>query len=211
VTHSLQGTGKFFVIAAPSGAGKTSLVNALIKKLPEIKISISYTTRPPRQNEIHGEHYHFIDDVKFTQMTNDEIFLEHAQVFGYQYGTSREWVMRQLEKGIDVVLEIDWQGARQIRQLFSSAVSIYILPPSLSVLKQRLMERKQDSLDVIQKRMQAAQLEMSHFHEFDYVVVNEDFNQALDELSAIVRAERLHTVVAAEKLASILANLLGKQ
>lgn len=202
---------KFFVIAAPSGAGKTSLVNALIQKIPDIKISISYTTRPARQNEVQGENYHFIDEEKFAQMVQDEIFLEHAQVFGFNYGTSREWVTRQLQKGVDVILEIDWQGARQIQQLFPSTVSIYILPPSMEVLAERLIARKQDSEAIIDRRMQAAREEMSHFHEFDYVVVNEDFDQALEDLVSIVKAERLKTVVATEKLAFVLANLFKNQ
>ncbi len=211
MSNSLTGTGKFFIIAAPSGAGKTSLVTALIKKIPGIKISISYTTRPPRQNEINGENYHFITEEKFEEMVRDEIFLEHATVFGFNYGTSREWVMRQLQKGVDVILEIDWQGARQILQLFPSTVSIYILPPSLEVLQARLMTRKQDSDAIIANRMQLARQEMSHFHEFNYVIVNQDFDTALDEMVSIVKAERLHTVVAAEKLAPILANLLENQ
>lgn len=196
------------MIAAPSGAGKTSLVSALIKKIPGIKISISYTTRPARGNEVNGESYHFISQETFDGMVREKVFLEHATVFGFNYGTSREWVMRQLEKGVDVILEIDWQGARQIFQLFPSAVGIYILPPSIDVLKERLKARQQDSEAVMDHRMQLARQEMSHYHEFDYLVVNENFEEALDALVCIVKALRLQTVVAAEKLAPILANLL---
>jgi guanylate kinase len=200
--------GKLYVVAAPSGCGKTSLVNALVDSFDALKISISYTTRAPRPNEVDDKHYHFVDQATFQSMVDDKAFLEHAEVFGYQYGTSHPWVMKQLKKGIDIVLEIDWQGARQIRQLFPTAVSIFIVPPSRDILFERLKGRGQDAPEVIAGRMAEAESEMQHLHELDYLVVNDDFDQALEDLHHIIRAERLQCDRQRIVLAPLLADLL---
>lgn len=200
--------GTLYVIAAPSGGGKTSLVNALIDSEESVKISVSHTTRPMRPGEKDGEHYHFIDDDTFKRMIQEQEFIEYAEVFGHCYGTSRKWLMSQLDQGIDVILEIDWQGARQVGQLFHHVKSIFILPPSLETLRQRLESRKQDSPEVIDARMQQAIAEMSHHNEFAYLVVNEDFDLALADLRAILHAERLKRRYQERKLAKLLANLL---
>lgn len=184
-------TGTLYIVAAPSGGGKSSLVNALIKRLPFVYLSISHTTRKMRPGEVEGEHYHFIEKDDFETMVEAAELLEHAQVFGNYYGTSQKYVEAELEKGHDVILEIDWQGAEQIRRLMPDCVGIYILPPSKEALLERLEKRSQDSFEVIERRMAEAVNEMSHHHEFDYVVVNDDFYKALDELCAIFLAERL--------------------
>src|SRR3989338_7758250 len=171
--HTLSGN--LLVIAAPSGAGKTSLVKALSEAVPQLCISVSHTTRAMRPGEVNGQDYFFVDHPAFDAMVADHVFLEHATVFGQQYGTSREWVKNQLSQGIDVVLEIDWQGARQIKRLFPSAVLVFIFPPSMDTLMDRLRNRKQDDSDTIARRMQAAKDEMLHFREFDYIVVNDQF------------------------------------
>jgi guanylate kinase len=183
--------GTLYVIAAPSGGGKTSLVNALVRSLPNLVISVSYTTRPKRPNEENGIHYWFIAEAEFQRMINEGVLLEHALVFGYHYGTSRSWVEHQLEQGIDVILEIDWQGARQIRQQFAQIETIFILPPSLEQLKDRLENRNQDHAEVISRRLEAATEEMSHCDEFDYLIINDDFDAALRDLQAIIRSRRL--------------------
>lgn len=187
----VQSTGTLFVVAAPSGAGKTSLVNALVKTLDNIKLSISYTTRLKRPGEKEGVHYYFIDQAEFDARVKAGDFLEHAVVFGSSYGTSRKWVEDQLNAGIDVILEIDWQGAQQIRQCRLDCIEVFILPPSLAVLRRRLEERGQDDLKVIQSRMSAASNEISHCQEFDYILVNDDFNQTLQQFREIVLAKRL--------------------
>ena len=179
-----------FIIVAPSGAGKTSLVRALVSRLPSLQISISHTTRAPRPAEIHGIDYFFLDKQSFQNHIDQALFLEYATVHGNFYGTSKEWVRSRLNEGIDIVLEIDWQGARQIRTLFPDAVSIFILPPSLPVLEQRLRTRAQDNEAVIQLRLQAAKEELRHYSECKYLVVNEDFLEAVSKLEAIVNAER---------------------
>ena len=199
------------MITAPSGGGKTSLVNELISCFDNLKISISYTTRSARLGEIDGESYHFVNDKTFQTMVADKDFLEHAEVYGCHYGTSHHWVLKQLKKGVDVILEIDWQGARQIRQLFSSTVSIFILPPSSQVLQERLTHRKQDSAEVIAARMEEAVGEMAHCHEFDYLVVNDKFEVALEDMVHIVRAECLRCDRQRIAYADLLADLLGKQ
>lgn len=203
--------GRLYVVAAPSGAGKTSLVNELIKRFDTLKISISYTTRPPRPGEVNDENYHFVDKKTFLEMIDNKDFLEHAEVYGYHYGTSHHWVLKQLKKGVDVILEIDWQGARQIRQLFPGTVSIFILPPSREVLLERLKNRKQDSDEVIADRMEDAVSEMSHCHEFDYLIINDDFEIALADLSHIVWAERLRCERQCLAEADLLADLLQNQ
>jgi len=183
--------GTLYIIAAPSGAGKSSLVNALIKRLSFVYLSISHTTRAMRPGEIEGEHYHFTSVEDFHDMIGKGDLLEHAQVFGNFYGTSQSYVESELAKGHDVILEIDWQGAQQVRHLMPGCRSIYILPPSKEALHDRLEKRSQDSEEVINRRMSEAINEMSHHNEFDYLIVNDDFYKALDELSAIFIAERL--------------------
>ncbi|MDP1573724.1 MAG: guanylate kinase [Coxiellaceae bacterium] len=199
------------VIAAPSGAGKTSLVKALSQSIDSLCISVSHTTRAMRPGEVDGQDYFFIEHPTFDAMIADNTFLEYATVFGQHYGTSRSWVERQLANEIDVVLEIDWQGARQIKQLFPSAILVFILPPSMEALMDRLRNRKQDDAATIICRMQAAQDEMQHFGEFDYLVVNDQFDLALLDLQHIVRSGRLKTAVQKQKKAALLDNLLNKQ
>ena len=183
--------GQLYVVSAPSGAGKTSLVAALLQQDDHIRVSVSHTTRQPRPKEVSGVHYHFIDKDAFTQRIADGDFLEHAQVFDHFYGTSQEAVEAQLQSGQDVILEIDWQGAQQVRQLRPDTVSIFILPPSVEELRRRLTGRGQDSEAIIDRRMQDAVNEMRHYDEFDYVVINDQFDQALIELTSIFSAQRL--------------------
>ncbi|MDX3775022.1 guanylate kinase [Chromatiaceae bacterium AAb-1] len=183
-------SGNLFIISAPSGAGKSSLINALLKKHQDMQVSISHTTRAPRPGEHHGEHYHFTDAGTFKALTEQNDFLEWAEVFGNYYGTSRQMLRDTLARGIDVFLDIDWQGARQIKEQQGAAISIFILPPSLAELENRLHRRGQDSQDVIQKRMTKAQSEMSHVAEYDYLIINENFEQALQELEHIVLSQR---------------------
>lgn len=201
--------GNLFTISAPSGAGKTSLVNALLPLLNDVKVSVSHTTRAKRSGEIDGVNYHFIDMSEFLRMLEQGDFLESAEVFGNRYGTSQRWVKETLAKGIDVILEIDWQGAEQVRRLLPETVSIFILPPSRSALEQRLTGRGQDSTEVIQKRMSAAIDEMSHYPEADYVIVNDDFQTALAELRAIFVAERLRLDQQQLRHADLLRDLLS--
>lgn len=184
-------TGNLIIITAPSGAGKTSLVKGLLANDGQTRLSVSYTTRKPRPGEANGVDYHFVDQAKFLQMLGDAEFMESAEVHGAHYGTSQSLVDRALQAGNDVVLEIDWQGAEQIRRLYPEAVSIFILPPSMEALEQRLHGRGQDSADVIARRLAAAREEMSHVGEFDYVIMNDDFQVALEDLCAIVRSRRL--------------------
>lgn len=200
--------GTLFVISAPSGAGKTSLVRALVAGLDNIQVSVSYTTRAPRPGERDGIDYHFVDAARFRAMLDQGLFLEHAHVFGRDYGTSRPWVLEKLKQGVDVILEIDWQGARQVRNAWPDCVGVFILPPSRGTLEQRLRSRAQDSAEVIARRMSAARQEMEHYAEYDYLVVNDDFAAALGELSCIVRARRLRGQVQARRLEGLLNNLL---
>jgi len=183
--------GCLFVIAAPSGGGKTSLVNALLAREPGIRLSVSYTTRAPRPGEHEGVHYHFVDVARFKALQDAGEFLEHAHVHGHWYATSATWLAAQVAAGQDVLLEIDWQGAMQVRRLMPDSVHIFILPPSLGVLKERLERRGQDAPEVIARRLAGAVDEMRHWHEFDYVIINQDFATAIDDLAAIVRAARL--------------------
>lgn len=184
-------SGTLTIIAAPSGAGKTSLIKALRERQPELALSISHTTRPIRPGEESGRHYHFVDQATFIEMISQGAFLEHAEVFGNFYGTSESVVREQLEQGSDLILEIDWQGAQQVRKHFPEAVSIFILPPDAETLRRRLSDRGQDDEAVIQKRMDQAVSEMSHYNEFDYLVINDQFNQAVVELEAIVVSQHL--------------------
>lgn len=201
-------TGTLYIISAPSGAGKTSLVNALLPRIPNLKLSISHTTRPARAGEVDGTHYFFVDDAKFEQMVAAQSFMEYATVFGYHYGTSKAWVAQTLAQGSDVILEIDWQGARQCKIAHPDSVLIFIFPPSKTVLQARLEARRLDSPDVIQRRLKEAGQEMSHSHEYDYILINDDFSTALGELEAIFIANRLKTHAQFAKNGSILEEIL---
>lgn len=183
--------GTLYIVAAPSGAGKSSIVNAVLKRLPDVALSISYTSRAPRPGERHAQHYHFVGKDEFERMIAAGDFFEHALVHGDYKGTARQSVLPQLERGLDVLLEIDWQGARQVRAQIPEARSIFILPPSKQALEVRMRNRGQDSEAVIAQRLAAAREEMSHYHEFDYVVVNEHFELAVQEVAAIFTAQRL--------------------
>jgi len=202
--------GTLYIIAAPSGAGKTSLVGALVKDTDHIRVSVSHTTRPPRPKEQEGIHYHFVTQADFEAMIAQEAFLEQAKVFDDYYGTTKEWVSAQLHAGIDVILEIDWQGARQVRQLQPNSVSIFILPPSKQTLKQRLKQRGQDDDTVIARRMHAAINEMRHYDEFDYLVINDHFKTALADLKAIVKSRRLTRPIQIQKMGELLTDLLSE-
>lgn len=203
--------GSLFIVSAPSGGGKTSLVKALINSLEQIEVSISHTTRIKRPAEEAGVDYFFVSENEFLQMIKKDAFVEHACVFNHFYGTSKDQIEARLQAGIDVVLDIDWQGAQQIKQSFINAVSIFIIPPSLTALKQRLMTRQQDEEHVIANRMQRAQAELSHYTDFDYLIINDDFTQAASELQAIVVAYRLRRSYQAEKQRKLLSFLLSSQ
>jgi guanylate kinase len=202
-------TGSLFIVAAPSGAGKTSLVKALVERNANISLSVSHTTRAPRDGEQNGVDYHFVDQSQFAQMREQNAFLESATVFDNSYGTSSEQVISQLEQGIDVILEIDWQGAQQVRDNYADATSIFILPPSLATLEQRLSNRGQDNDEIIARRMRDAVNEMSHYIEFDYLIVNDDFEQALSQLTAIITARRQTIALQKQSLSALLADLLA--
>jgi len=204
-------SGSLFIIAAPSGAGKTSLVNGLLVRDQRLVLSISHTTRTPRPGEVDGEHYHFVSKTQFELMVDNGDFMEHAQVFGHNYGSNRNSVAQQLLQGLDVVLEIDWQGARQLRSAFPDCCLIFIIPPSLESLRERLTDRGQDSAAVIQRRMQDAQAEISHWAEFDQLVVNDDFDTTLEELLAIINDHRAQTPHQVNKDYQRLAQQLGKR
>ncbi len=197
------------MVSAPSGAGKTSLLKALLEQDEQLHVSTSFTTRLQRPGEVDGKDYHFVDQESFLQMVQQGAFLEHAHVFDNYYGTNRDEVFAQLEQGYDVVLEIDWQGAQQIRSNVAGTVSIFVLPPSEQVLLQRLTDRGQDDAAVIKRRMRDAKSEMLHYKEFDYLVVNDEFSHALSELGAIITAQRLRQEYQAEKLREQLDDLLA--
>jgi guanylate kinase len=190
-TSSLRPAGSIFMVVAPSGAGKSTLVNALLARDTGIELSISFTTRAPRPGETQGREYHFTDEADFLARRDRGEFLECAEVHGHHYGTSREWIDGRLRSGRDVLLEIDWQGARQVKAAFAHAVGIFILPPSIEALEARLHKRGQDSAQVIARRLLAAGGEIAHALEFDYVIINENFDTALEQLTAIVTAARL--------------------
>jgi len=200
--------GSLYVLAAPSGAGKTSLVKALLQSIDQLEVSVSYTTRARRSLEQEGRDYFFVDDAQFAEMVAQDAFLEHATVFGHSYGTAAAWVISKLTAGIDVILEIDWQGAQQVCQAQPNTVSIFILPPSLPALQQRLEGRAQDDAVTIESRMVKAKSEMSHHHKFDYLVINDDFQQALQEVSSIIRAQRLISAKQRLKYAELLPKLV---
>jgi len=197
-----------FVVSAPSGAGKTSLLKKLIDGLDMVQTSISHTTRDKRPLEQDGVDYFFVDVAKFQQLVCDHAFYEHAEVFGNYYGTSKASIAEQLSHGIDVILEIDWQGAQQIKQQLPLSCSIFILPPSKDELEKRLTGRGQDDSATIKARMDAAIDEMSHYNEYDYLVINDDFSAALSEIKAIIRAERQKLRIQQEKHDQLLSNLL---
>jgi guanylate kinase len=185
-----KGTGTLFVITAPSGAGKTSLIEALMREDPSLKLSISYTTRAPRPGEKNGVDYHFVDDATFLAMRGRSEFLESAEVHGYRYGTSKHVIADALARGDDLILEIDWQGARQVRSIYPGCVGIFILPPSVQELERRMRSRAQDSDAVIRRRLDNAREELEHAGEFEYRIINKDFETARRELAEIIRKER---------------------
>lgn len=203
------GQGTLFVISAPSGAGKTSLVSEMLRQDSRLGVSVSHTTRPMREGEQDGVNYHFVRRDEFEAMIGRGDFLEHADVFGNYYGTSQVWVRETLAKGQDVILEIDWQGAEQVRRLLPECLSIFIVPPSAEVLRQRLVGRGTDAPDVVERRLSEAEEECRHAVEFDYLVVNDDFDVALADLLAIVRSRRLTMTVQQARHSRLLAGLAG--
>jgi|TARA_B110000090_G_scaffold201443_1_gene243497 guanylate kinase len=200
-------TGILFIISAPSGAGKTSLVAELLNNMSNIKASISHTTRDRRPGEVDAVNYHFTSREQFMEMIGQSAFLEHAEVFGNFYGTSQQWVADTLASGEDVILEIDWQGAAQVRKLFPESTSIFILPPSKQALRERLHKRAQDDAEVIEKRVAAATEEMSHYVEADFLVVNDDFDTALQQMMSIVSAQHCRLPVSGQE--DLISDLLA--
>jgi guanylate kinase len=203
----LEGT--LFVVAAPSGAGKSTLVNALLECEPAISLSVSHTTRPPRTGELYGRHYYFVERGEFEREVAEGIFLEHAEVHGNLYGTSRTTVQSLLSLGRDVLLDIDWQGAEQIRRAKPDCVSVFILPPSRTELERRLRGRGSDSVDVIERRLHNSRGEIAHAHEFDYILINDVFDDALADLQAIVRAVRQRSALQWRRHENLIAELLA--
>lgn len=211
-----QTLGNLFILSAPSGAGKSSLIKALLEKHRSIdvhnnamQVSVSHTTRAPRPGEVDGEHYHFVDRTEFESLIKQGAFFEHAEVFGNYYGTSKIVIEQTLRLGIDVFLDIDWQGARQVKAQIPDTATIFVAPPSKEELKRRLTERGQDSAEVIEQRMTKAVLEISHYHEFDFIVVNDNFTAALSELDAIVTTRRLRKEKQIMHHQQLFDNLLG--
>lgn len=202
-------SGNLYIVAAPSGGGKTSLVRHLVATLGDIEISVSHTTREIRPGETDGTDYYFTNENKFMEMVNDNAFIEHARVFNNLYGTSEAQIKERLNQGIDVALDIDWQGAEQIKRIFPKAVSIFIIPPSIEELERRLMNRRQDKDEVVSERMRRAQDELSHYPEFDYLIVNDNFEHAAVELRAIVIANRLKIERQINKQTKLLSFLLS--
>jgi guanylate kinase len=199
--------GNIFIVTAPSGAGKTSLVRALLETDRQVQLSISYTTRPPRPGEVNGRDYHFVSEAEFLEMLERGDFLESALVYGNRYGTSQRWIEDVVKTGKDILLEIDWQGAAQVRRLFPQAVGIFILPPSLDALLARLKGRGQDSEEVIARRLAAAREDIGHAEEFDYVIINDVFDTALQDLGAIIRAQRLRAEQQLQRHAELISQL----
>ncbi|NHW02917.1 guanylate kinase [Stutzerimonas degradans] len=202
-------TGTLYIVSAPSGAGKTSLVKALIDAQPQVRVSVSHTTRAMRPGEVDGVNYHFVSREDFLERLERDEFLEHAEVFGNLYGTSQRWLEQTLAEGYDLILEIDWQGAQQVRRLMPQAKSIFILPPTQEALRQRLNNRGQDSDEIIERRMREAVSEMSHYVEYDYLVINDDFAHALIDLQAICRANQLRQPAQQQRHARLLSDLLA--
>ena len=199
--------GTLFIVTAPSGAGKTSLVNELLHQIKSLLVSVSHTTRPIRPGETNGKNYHFIDERRFLSMLSNGDFLETADVYGYKYGTSNKWVSAELGRGNDVILEIDWQGAIQIKRQFPGSCSIFILPPSLEALIDRLHKRQQDDDETIARRMAQAKEVISHVKDADYAVVNDRFDETVNEVSSIIQSRRLKIEAQMVNLANLLANL----
>ena len=207
-TKAPPAIGVLFVIAAPSGGGKSSMVNALLAREPGIRLSISWTTRTPRPGESEGQHYHFVAEEEFSALRDAGEFLEYANVHGNWYATSSTWLKEQLAAGQDVLLEIDWQGAAQVRKLIPDSVHVFILPPSLAALNERLVKRGQDAPEVIARRLAGAFAEIGHWAEFDYVIINQDFATAVDDLGAIVRAARLESARQGLRHSRLIAELI---
>ncbi|MCW8931682.1 MAG: guanylate kinase [Gammaproteobacteria bacterium] len=202
--------GMLYIISAPSGAGKTSLVKALLEETDLIEVSVSYTTRAKRPGEREGVDYHYVTKATFEQMIAEEQFIEHAEVFGNYYGTSKRQIKEKLKAGIDIILEIDWQGAQQVRTQFDCCTNVFILPPSREELLSRLQERGQDSSDVIDARMNESIAQMSHYKEFEYLIVNDQFSHALGELKALVYAFRLRQTSQCRRHHDLIGELLGE-
>lgn len=207
----MASTGTIFVVSAPSGAGKTSLVQAVRRRLPGLGFSVSYTTRPPRLGEVHGEHYYFVDKTTFAELMAHGEFIEQAQVFGEYYGTSRSQVQAMLDAGKDVILEIDWQGARMARQAMPGCLSVFILPPSRQALQHRLRGRGSEDESAIAKRLADARQEISHYNEYDYLIVNDDMQEALDLFEAVIQAGRQRMAVQRIRQASLIQALLADE
>lgn len=202
-------TGSLFIVASPSGGGKTTLVDRLIQELPDLKLSISFTTRPPRPSEENGKNYYFINQKEFNDLIHKNAFLEYAEVFGHFYGTPKKWIEEQTASGTDVILEIDWQGARAIKHLYpQTSVGIFVLPPSRHVVLERLKFRDQDSKEVIQHRMSQFSVQVSHYVDFDYIIINDKFEQAYQELQSIVIAHRLTRIRQLDKFKHLIHDLL---
>ena len=204
-----QHNGTLYIFSAPSGAGKTSLVKALLEDTQDLVVSVSHTTRAMRPGEENGVHYHFTEIEKFRAMVTQGIFLEHAQVFDNYYGTSQQAIEAQLAQGLDVILEIDWQGARQVRERMPGTVSVFILPPSRAELERRLTGRGTDSAEIIARRMRDAVNEMSHFGEYDYLIINDDFDRAVGDLQAIIATQRLRLASQQARYGALLDELLA--
>ncbi len=201
--------GTLYIISAPSGGGKTSLVNALLASVANLEVSISYTTRSPRPGEKEGIDYYFINQTEFKQLIQKKALLEYAIVFGHYYGSSLSWVIKKIEAGVDIILEIDWQGAQQIREKMPESIGIFIIPPSWEVLEKRLRLRAQDKEQVIKKRMADAKAELTHYDAYDYLIVNENFSNALADLNAILRVRHLRCSIQKRELAPLLKTLLN--
>lgn len=207
--------GNLFILAAPSGAGKSSLIKALIERYKDntehpVQVSVSHTTRKPRPGEVHGVHYHFVEEATFKQLIEQDVFFEWAEAFGNYYGTSKQTIADTLQHGIDVFLDIEWQGARQVKSQIPDARTIFIAPPSKQALFDRLTNRQQDSEEEIKNRMEKAESEISHYHEFDYIVINDDFDDALREIDAIVISQRLRKAKQVIKHKALFDELLSK-
>ncbi len=202
-------SGNIFIVAAPSGAGKTTLVSALLAADSNVKLSVSFTTRAPREGEREGVDYHFVSREQFLQMIEAGEFLEHAEVYGNFYGTSQKWIEEQIRSGQDILLEIDWQGAQQVRHLFPNALSVFILPPSMEVLEQRLRSRDKDSEEAIRVRMASAQEEIRHVDEYDYVIVNEHIDESVRDITSIVRGARLRLANQSARYQQLISELKG--
>jgi guanylate kinase len=203
-------SGNLFIVWAPSGAGKSSLIAALLEKDSSVRQSVSFTTRAPREGEIEGKHYHFVSRDVFQKMIIAGDFLEHAEVYGNFYGTSKQWIDHAMHNGFDVVMAIDWQGAQQVHKIFPEIIGIFILPPSLEVLRQRLTARGQDSAEVIERRLASAHEDMSHLGEFDYVIINNEFVDAASDLLAIFRSQRLKRKAQFKRNNDIISKLIKR-